>query len=197
MTGIFAQTSPGALGPPSEKRPTEDHVFDVPVLNTIEENPAQGCRLRAVYNNLRNMDRAEARNRLRLLQLLLTILALAFIRPQYRDVVQWITLFVLCHSFVISFVLFWDRRLCGTILRNQLPLLDWRRIELQYTCVVTLVLYGFFWGFALSDKGYYYYSANWCNIVSVVFTALTTLAYAAESWVQLRVAYDGRSASGH
>ena len=125
---------------------------------------------------------------------LLTIGALALIRPQYNDGVQWTTLFALCHTFVISLVLLWDRHCSGTIVRSQLPLLDWRRLELWYTALATVALYGLAYGVLFAHKGY----GGWyvCNWVSSVLTLLTALAYGGETWLQLRDQYDGRTAIG-
>ncbi|XP_053661457.1 uncharacterized protein LOC128710425 [Anopheles marshallii] len=194
MTGIFAHLSPGLETGPAEKPPPPDaNVVDVPVLGSTERTSAPGrsnC-LRAAYTDLRNMNRGAIRNRLRLVQLLLSIGALSLIRPQYNDVFQWTTLIVLCHSFVISFVLFWDRRCSGTIVRNLLPLLNWRRLELQYTAGVTLVLYVLSYTLIFAHKGYRGTVA--CNWISTVLSMLTALVYGGETWVQLRDIYDGRS----
>uniref|UniRef100_A0A182QTI8 MARVEL domain-containing protein n=1 Tax=Anopheles farauti TaxID=69004 RepID=A0A182QTI8_9DIPT len=202
MTGIFAQLSagePDALKATPEKQqqqvPSPNvHLVDVPVLDGGAA-PASRCRFRAVCSKLVNMPRAELRNRTRLLQLLLTIGALALIRPQYSDGFQWITLYVLVHSFVISFVLFWDRRLCGTIIRKQLPLVNWRVLELRYTSIVTMLLYIMSFGVFSASKGYR--GDAICNWVSSVLTLLTALAYGAETWLQLRDKYDGHTVDGH
>uniref|UniRef100_A0A182MKG1 MARVEL domain-containing protein n=1 Tax=Anopheles culicifacies TaxID=139723 RepID=A0A182MKG1_9DIPT len=189
MTGIFAQRSPGLESGPKPPAP-DAHTVDVPPIGTTEPS---NC-LRAACTGLCNMNRGAIRNRMRLVQLLLSIGALAFIRPQYNDGFQWITLFVLCHSFVISFVLFWDRRCCGTIVRSQLPLVDWRRLELLYTGGVALILYVLSYGLMFAHKGYG--GNETCNWVSTVMALFTALVYAGESWVQLRDMYDGRSTLG-
>ncbi|XP_052900743.1 uncharacterized protein LOC128307067 [Anopheles moucheti] len=193
MTGIFEHLTPGLETGPPEKPPPYTHAIDVPVLGSAEPTgtPDRTNCLRAAYTDLRNMNRGAIRNRLRLVQLLLTIGALSFTRPQYNDVFQWTTLIVLCHSFVISFVLFWDRRCSGTIVRSQLPLLNWRRLELQYTAGVTLVLYVLSYTLIFADKGYRGTAAfNW---ISTVMSMLTALVYGGETWLQLRDIYDGRS----
>uniref|UniRef100_A0A182VV82 MARVEL domain-containing protein n=1 Tax=Anopheles minimus TaxID=112268 RepID=A0A182VV82_9DIPT len=189
MTGIFAQLSPG-LESGTKPPATDAHVVDVPVIGTPEPTSVPE-RLRAACTGLCNMNRGAIRNRMRLVQLLLSIGALAFIRPQYNDGFQWITLFVLCHSFVISFVLFWDRRCCGTIVRSQLPLVNWRRLELVYTGGVALILYVLSYGLMFAHKGYSGYAT--CNWVSTIMSLLTALVYGGETWVQLRDIYDGRS----
>lgn len=168
-------------------------MVDVPVIGTPEpiNTPSRTDGLRAAYTGLCNMSRDAIRNRMRLVQLLLSIGALAFIRPQYYEGFQWVTLFVLCHSFVLSFVLFWDRRCCGTIVRNQLPLLNWNRLERFYTAGVALVLYVLSYGLMFTHKGYGGTLA--CNWVSTIMSLLTALVYAGETWVQLRDVYDGRS----
>lgn len=193
MTGIFAHLSPGEPGLVPNKPAADAHVVDVPVIGSTEPTnaPEHSCRLRAAFAGLYTMNRAAIRNRMRLLQLLLSIVALALTRPQYNDGFQWVTLIVLCHSFVLSFVLFWDRRCCGTIVRSQLPLLDWRRLELYYTGGASLTLYILSYGLMFAHKGYGGYET--CNWVSAIFTLLTALVYAGETWVQLRDYYDGRS----
>uniref|UniRef100_A0A182RM77 MARVEL domain-containing protein n=1 Tax=Anopheles funestus TaxID=62324 RepID=A0A182RM77_ANOFN len=195
MTGIFAQLSPGLEPGLAGKPPSSDtHVLDVPVIGSTVPTtspPERSNCLRAACTGLCNMNRGAIRNRMRLVQLLLSIGALAFIRPQYNDGFQWITLFVLCHSFVISFVLFWDRRCCGTIVRSLLPLVNWRRLELQYTAGVTLLLYVLSYGLMFAHKGYGGYET--CNWISSILSLLTALMYAGETFVQLRDIYDGRS----
>uniref|UniRef100_A0A182UBJ2 MARVEL domain-containing protein n=1 Tax=Anopheles melas TaxID=34690 RepID=A0A182UBJ2_9DIPT len=188
MTGIFGQlTPPGVPGQWGDKAPAKEpldaHTVDVPAIGTAER---KGC--------LCTLERTAIRNRLRVAQLLLTIGALALIRPQYNDGVQWTTLFALCHTFVISFVLLWDQHCSGTVVRSQLPLLDWRRLELWYTAIATVALYGLAYGVLFAHKGY----GGWyvCNWVSSVLTLLTALAYGGETWLQLRDKYDGRTAIG-
>lgn len=192
MTGIFAHLAPGEPGLVG-KPVSDSHAVDVPVIGSTGPTtvPENSCRLRAAFAGLYTMNRATIRNWLRLLQLLLSIGALAFTRPQYNDGFQWVTLFLLCHSFVFSFVLFWDRRCCGTLVRCQLPLLNWRRLELYYTGAVTLLLYVLSYGLMFAHKGYG--TTTTLNWVSTVFTLLTALGYAGETWVQLRDSYDGRS----
>uniref|UniRef100_A0A182N1F2 MARVEL domain-containing protein n=1 Tax=Anopheles dirus TaxID=7168 RepID=A0A182N1F2_9DIPT len=200
MTGIFAQLSagePDALKTTPEKQPPinaqDVHVVDVPVLDGGA--PAPQGRFRAACTRLANMPRSARRDRTRLLQLLLTAGALGCIRPQYSDGFQWIALYVLVHSFVASFVLFWDRRSCGTIVRSLLPLVDWRRLEVRYTATVTLLLYVLSYGLLAAHKGYG--ADETCNWISSVLTLLTALAYGAETWLQLRDTYDGRTLDGH
>ncbi|XP_050072662.1 uncharacterized protein LOC126560747 [Anopheles maculipalpis] len=195
MTGIFAHLSPGEPGLVNKPPPSDDHVVDVPVIGATATAPTSvpenSSRLRAAFGGLYTMNRAGIRNRMRLLQLLLSIFALAFTRPQYNEGFQWIALFVLCHSFVFSFVLFWDRRCCGTIVRALLPLVNWRRLELYYTGGVTLALYVLSCGLMFAPKGYGgTVTLNW---TSAIFTLLTALVYGGETWVQLRDIYDGRS----
>ncbi|KFB52181.1 succinate dehydrogenase [Anopheles sinensis] len=201
MTQIFAQLSAGQPGTLTAEKPPptqvyDQHQVDVPVIGSEGvAAPATGGGFRAACAGLLTGSRAEMRNRLRVLQLLLTIGALATIRPQYNDPWQWATLLVLVHTFVFSFVLLWDKRCCGTIVRQLLPLYDWRALDLRYTSTVSLVLYVLFYGLAFSHKGYG--GIVTCNWFSAVFSLLTALAYGFESWLQLRNDYDGRPSANN
>ncbi|XP_058127536.1 uncharacterized protein LOC131291255 [Anopheles ziemanni] len=196
MTQIFAQLpagQPGTLTADKPHQPVNDeHLVDVPVIGSA---PATGGGLRAACAGLLTGNRAEMRNRLRVLQLLLTIGALATIRPQYNERWQWATLVVLVHTFVFSFVLLWDKRCAGTIVRKLLPLYDWRALDLRYTSTVSVVLYVLFYGLVSADKGYY--GTVTCNWISAILSLLTALAYGCESWLQLRNDYDGRPSANN
>uniref|UniRef100_A0AAG5DX30 MARVEL domain-containing protein n=1 Tax=Anopheles atroparvus TaxID=41427 RepID=A0AAG5DX30_ANOAO len=194
MTQIFAQLpagQPGDLIADKQFR-SDDRVLDVPVIDS--PTPAHGNvpagGFGAACAGLLTGSRAEMRSRARVLQLLLTIGALAFNRPQLYEPLQWVNLLVLVHTFIISFVLLWDKRYCGTIVRKLLPLVDWRTLDMRYTCTVSVLLYVLFYGLVLSHKGY---GGNvWCNWVSAVLSLLTALVYSFDSWLLLQNAYGGR-----
>uniref|UniRef100_A0A182P0V9 MARVEL domain-containing protein n=1 Tax=Anopheles epiroticus TaxID=199890 RepID=A0A182P0V9_9DIPT len=189
MTKTFANLTPGELalaaGKPAPPEPPS-HTLDVPVLG----EPERPSPWQALFGATRTV----MRDRLRMAQLMLTIGALALIRPQYNDAMQWTTLVVLCHTFVLSGALLWDRHCGGAIVQRHLPLLDWRLHELQYTGAATLALYALSYGVMFAHKGYGGSVA--CNWVSSVLTLLTALLYGGETWIQLRNQYDGRTGLG-
>uniref|UniRef100_A0A2M3ZG56 Putative succinate dehydrogenase n=1 Tax=Anopheles braziliensis TaxID=58242 RepID=A0A2M3ZG56_9DIPT len=191
MSNVYRHLSvggPGTLGPAQEKV----HQVGVGVDAIAAPLPIPDDRPLLQEDVAGNWlqfqgSRSAWRNGLRWMQLVYTLVSLVFCRPQYNDFAQWATLFLLCHSFVLSALLLVDHHTRGRCVRRRLPRLDWATIELRYTVIVMLLLYPLSCGLTLSHKGYG--SNVWCNWVSFVFTLKTSLLYGVDGWLQLQATY--------
>ncbi|XP_050098932.1 uncharacterized protein LOC126579570 [Anopheles aquasalis] len=191
MSNVYRHLSvggPGTIGHPEEKVPQVAIGAATATAASLpmDDHPLLEPELAGNWFQFRG-NRSAWRNGLRLMQLVYTVVSLAFCRPQYYDIAQWAALLVLCHSFVLSALLLVDQHTRGRVVRRLLPRLDWASIELRYTATMTLLLYALSYGLTLSHKGYG--SNVWCNWVSYVFTLKTALLYGADTWLQLLATY--------
>ncbi|XP_052861826.1 uncharacterized protein LOC128268684 [Anopheles cruzii] len=197
MTGIFAQLSAGEPGSLSGEHPDKPQVGTgtlppsppAPATVLSLDDPILSDRASGGFLLLGDTPAAK-RIRLRIMQLVSNALALAFIRPQYYDVVALITLFLLVNAFVISAVLLADLHYGGRILRRVLPLLKWEQLELRFSAYTGLALFVLCYALLFTHKGYG--GDVWCNWVSISFTLKSALMYGAEAWHHLRHIYGGR-----